>query len=127
MKTTELIEAYEACMNNYRKSAWSHGVNTYALELLEFYAENYKEVDLQLLQKQLLNGAASWLDYSWSGNSLIYDNDIAKRLCTPSELKKNKNGQRKPNYKEKWLDTQARALFQAYRRIKEIATISTTT
>ena len=123
MKTTELLEVYKKTMNNYSKSAWSNGVNEYALELLEFYAENYDEVNLPSLQKELLNGTVSWHSYSWYGMSLIYDFDIAQRLCTATELKKTRNGQRKPNRYEDWLDVQGRALFQAYKRIKEIATI----
>ena len=125
MKTTELFEIYKQTMKNYRKSAWSNGVNEYALELLEFYAENFDEVNLPSLQKELLNGVVSWHSYSWNGMSLIYNYDIAKRLCTPSELRKTRNGQRKPNRYEEWLDVQGRALFQAYRRIKETATIWT--
>lgn len=61
----------------------------------------------------MLNGADSWIQYSWGGCSLIYDGDIAERLCSPSELKKTRNGERKPNGNEEWLDTQARALYQA--------------
>ena len=49
--------------------------------------------------------------------SIIYDSDIAERLCTPSELKKTRNGERKPNSREEWLDVQARALRQAFSRI----------
>lgn len=61
----------------------------------------------------LLNGAKDWRAYSWDGCALIYDGDIARHYCTPSELKKTKNGQRRPNSREEWLDVQARALFQA--------------
>ena len=46
--------------------------------------------------------------------------DIAKRLGT-SELKKSKNGENKPNSREEWLDTQARALTQAERLIIRLA------
>lgn len=48
---------------------------------------------------------------------MIYDSDIAERLCNPSELKKTRNGERRPNGREEWLDTQARALFQAANRV----------
>lgn len=51
------------------------------------------------------------------GCSLIYDSDIAERLCCPSELRKTHNGERRPNSKEEWLDTQARALTQAANRV----------
>ena len=36
----------------------------------------------------LLNGAVSWQEYSDGGCSLIYDGDIAARVCTPSEYKR---------------------------------------
>jgi hypothetical protein len=36
-------------------------------------------------------------------------------------LKKTRNGEKKPNGNEEWLDVQARALFQAAQRIKYIA------
>jgi hypothetical protein len=69
------------------------------------------------LEALLLNGADDWKAYSWGGGALIYDSDIAEALCTPSELKKTKNGQRRPNKNEERLDTQARALWQACKKI----------
>lgn len=112
----------------YRKcrSAWDKGVNEYAFELLDKLVESiedgyfdFEDIDNEsLVAKQLLNGATSWSEYSWGGCSLIFDYDIAERLCTPSELKKTKNGQRRPNSREEWLDTQARALTQASMRVQ---------
>lgn len=118
MTINELITTVE---NSKARSAWSKGVKAYALDLLEELDFNlshgYTDHDVlesaKLLKKAILNGASDWDQYSWSGCSLIYNEDIAKRLCTPSELKKTKNGQRKPNASEEWLDTQARALYQA--------------
>ena len=103
------------------RSAWDRGVNTYALELLEEYENNYGADACAPCEADLLDGAADWKQYSWGGSALIYDGDIAERLCTPSELKKTLNGEKKPNRSEEWLDTQARALFQAAQRIKYIA------
>ena len=65
----------------------------------------------------MLNGAQDWEQYSWGGSALIYDGDIAERLCCPSELKKTRNGERRPNSREEWLDVQARALYQASSRV----------
>lgn len=108
-------EVYNTIESSKPKSAWNKGVKDYALELLE----NLEEfTTIEELKKELLNGADNWSMYSWGGCSLIYDEDIACRLCTPSELKKTRNGQRKPNKNEEWLDVQARALFQAYTLIK---------
>lgn len=109
--------------NRKDRSAWGKGVTVYALELLDELEENreYNETDKYLhpleLKTELLNGAHDWNAYSWGGSALIYDSDIAERLCTPSELKKTRNGERSPNSREEWLDVQARALFQASTRI----------
>ena len=107
------------------RSAWDKGVAIYALELLDEIKEsidyNGKEPEtLEELKRIVLNGAENWDEYSWGGCSLIYNADIAERLCTPSELKKTRNGERRPNSREEWLDVQARALRQAYSRIKWI-------
>ena len=52
-------------------------------------------------------------------SALLYDEDIAENLCSPSELKKCKNGMLRPNKQEQWLDVQARALLQAEKLIKD--------
>lgn len=94
-----------------KQSAWSKGVAIYADELREALAEN----NLPATKENLLNGARDWSAYSYGGCSLIYDADIAERLCSPSELKRKKGGDLKPNSRETWLDCQARALSQAAR------------
>lgn len=96
-----------------KKSAWQKGVEIYADELREFLAEN----NLPATKENLLNGAANWTQYSYGGCSLIYDADIAERLCNPSELKRKKGGDLPPNSREEWLDVQARALSQAARQV----------
>jgi len=65
----------------------------------------------------LLNGATNWDSYCYGGFALIYDEDIAEALCTPSELKRTNSGRNDPNPRETWMDVQARAYFQAYRRL----------
>lgn len=115
MTKLELIAKIETMKN---VSAWNKGVNVYALELLDDdYITDESLESPKILKKQLLNGADDWQQYSEGGCSLIYDGDIAERLCTPSELKRNKNGELNPNGRENWLDCQARALFQASNRI----------
>ena len=113
-----IVEAIEA---RNERSAWARGVKEYALELVE-NLESLEDDDLEsfaMVEKALLNGASNWSEYSWGGCSLIYNSDIAERLCTPSELKRTRNGQRRPNSNEEWLDTQARALFQASEVVKQ--------
>ena len=116
---------YQSIESEKQRSAWNKGVTQYALEMVEQLGEQinggyFEELDLTESKKvraALLNGAADWSQYSWGGCSLIYDSDIAERLCCPSELKKTRNGERRPNSREEWLDVQARALFQAANRI----------
>ena len=123
MLTIEKIR--EAIENKPTRSAWDRGVKSYAVDLLDELTENIQggyidPEDLDspaLLKKALLNGAADWAQYSWGGCSLIYDGDVAERLCTPSELKRKRGGDLQPNSRETWLDVQARALYQAARWI----------
>lgn len=102
------------------KSAWDKGLKEYMKEFLDSVDSLQDLTSVhndEQFEKVLLNGAKNWHDYSWGGCSLIYDEDIAKRLCNPSELKRTKNGQYKPNKREQWLDVQKRALFQASRKL----------
>lgn len=108
------------------RSAWSKGVTVYALELLEEYRERAayegrEAADRAEFKAWLLNGADSWESYSYGGSSLIYNGDIAERLCCPSEYKRTREGERRPNSREEWLDVQARALYQAACRLSRIA------
>ena len=107
-----IINAIE--QEKYR-STWQRGVADYAVELIDGMDDNSP-----ITKETLLNGADNWDHYSYGGNALIYDCDIAERLCTPSELKRKKGGELQPNNDENWLDVQARALNQAYRLIQRI-------
>lgn len=128
MNANETISAAIIAELNTRKdrSAWDKGVTEYAIELAESLDNWDKQPEsVAELREMMLNGADDWKAYSWGGSSLIYNQDIAERLCSPSELKRvtNKNGLRDyPNSREHWLDVQARALYQAANRVTEIAT-----
>ena len=116
MSTTkkQLLEAVLA--HKAGRSAWSRGVKAYAVELVEGLEPANADFDLsneRLLEKAILNGADNWRQYSEGGCALIYDADIAERLCSPSELKRCKGGERQPNARETWIECQARALSQA--------------
>ena len=117
MSTTkkQLLEAVSA--HKAGRSAWSRGVKAYAVELVEDLDDSADLSNETMLQKELLNGAQSWAQYSEGGAALCYDADIAERLCTPSELKRTKRGMLPPNGRETWIDCQARALWQAHRLI----------
>lgn len=103
------------------RSAWARGVNNYAVDLLDDLKESVAGEwvkpetleDWKGLRAALLNGARDWSAYSWGGSALIYDGDIAKALCNPTEYKRTRGGERRPNAREEWLDVQARALRQA--------------
>lgn len=123
---TNLIELMTAELEARKdRSAWGRGVNAYALELVEEIElraayEGRNPESVKECNEWMLNGARDWEQYSWGGSSLIYDCDIAARLCTPSELKKTRNGDRRPNSLEEWLDVQSRALVQAANRVARL-------
>ena len=97
-------------------SAWSRGVLLYADELLD----NIRD-DGRVTEARLLDGARNWKAYSRGGCSLITDEEICKRLCTPSESRRTKGGVLPPNSREAWMDVQARALYQASHIVLELA------
>ena len=114
------------------KSAWSRGVAEYAERMIDNLEEHEEwdpgfidSINVQTpgwskkLQKVLLDGAQDWKESSWGGSWEIYDQDIAKTLCSPWELKKTDNGRKRPNAREEWLDVQARALYQAAMRVEQ--------
>lgn len=103
------------------RSHWGRAVQEDARDLVEGLEcdeipTNYKE-----LCTLLLNGARDWAQWSWGGCGLVYDEEIAERYCTPSELARCRGGLRRPNSRESWINVQARAMSQATWHIYEIA------
>lgn len=96
-------------------SAWRRGVQAYALELV---ADAEDALTRENSKAVLLNGALDWKQYSEGGCAMIFDCDIAERLCSPSEFRKVRGGGRNPNSRETWLDVQARALRQAAEMVR---------
>lgn len=111
MKTIESIR--NTIQIRKARSAWDNGVKLYALELLDNIDDPDALTNERLLYRALLNGAADWKQYSEGGCTLYYNQDIAERLCSPSELRRVKGGVRRESSRESWLDVQARALYQA--------------
>jgi len=109
MKTNS--EIIQSIQNKKTRGAWDKAVSQYALDLLESLDGE------EICKSNLLNGAQDWKQYSEGGCSLIYDSDIAERVCNPSELTRTRGGELQPNSRETWLDVQSRALHQAYKRI----------
>ena len=118
MTKKELIAAIK---ESKARSAWAKGVKWYALHLAE---DSYKwDTDIVKVKMAIyLSGAETWKEYSYGAHScaLVYDYDIAKLLCTPSELKKTDFGHKQPNGSVTWLDVQARALKQAHSLIADL-------
>ena len=123
--TTVLAKAMQTLEQRKDRSAWGRGVNGYAVDMLqqieEYYKGGYISADdlaaWATAEAVALNGARDWSEYSWGGSARGYDGAIAASPCTPSDLKRTRNGDRRPNSREEWLDVQARALRQAFRRV----------
>lgn len=102
-------------MSRTERSYWSRGVAS----LIRDYGENVLgEHDGEIISARdfykLWNcGAETLKDAVYYGSFDIWNYDIAKRLCTPSDLKKSNEGMRNPNRCETWLDVEYRAVKQA--------------
>ena len=119
--TNELRKLVEEIPNT---SAYKRGIKKYTDELLDNLEEKSQYYERlpkneKELEEWLLKGARNWGDYSWRGYSLIYDCQIAERLCTPSEFRKKDGGRLAPSRYKTWFDEQSEALCYAYLRIKD--------
>ena len=117
-----LVRALDYVDKRKLRSAWDKGVSLYSHELLQnllYYTTMGEKLDGVIdAERKAMNGAKSWEEYSRGGFSLVCDEDIAGRLCTPTELRMCKGGLRNPNSHEDWIDVQARALFQAWEIVR---------
>lgn len=128
------------------RSRWDRAVIEDAEEMISEAIDNLRDNpeeaprDLTALTAELLNVSISTLqswgrdddnggikdlyqyahESSWGGSHLCYNYDIARHYCTPSELKRTRDGQRRPNAREDWLDVQARAIYQALSKIRHL-------
>ena len=86
----------EATLKNLKavkcRSAWSKGVKEYAYMLLDKISDYKSITSFKALHEELLHGAKDWKQFSCDGYALLYDEDIAQNLYSPSALKKCKNG-----------------------------------
>lgn len=124
MDTESIRQNLEKELDNKRLSAWNRGVLLYTFDILDEIDDIQTQYCIPVPQnknelKDMLTGHSNWKEYSYNGHSLVYNCDIAERLCTKSELKKTQMGALPPNSQETWLDVQARALSQAFNRIME--------
>lgn len=117
MKKELIVRELTAMKKSFAKSAWDKGVYDYAFDILDPLDDELEDVSAE----RLMNGANSWLQYSRGGCALVWQGDIAKRMCTPSEYKKYLNAGEKSKLSDSgyWLDNvQCRALFQAMAKIR---------
>lgn len=124
-KVVKISEIYGKLEERKEKSCWKRGVNELARYILSNAMDNGRErVELANLREVLLNGAKDFAQYSQGGQLIIYNEDVAICLCSPSELRRctAKDGALKdPNRREIWMDVQARAAGQAWRLIRDCA------
>lgn len=118
MKKDEVIaKLNEMKSHSKRMSAWEKGIYEYAFDILEPLDDELDYSDY----KTLLNGAESWTQYSRGGCALVCDDDIAKRMCTPSEYKRYLNSGENSKYNKDMYfidNVQVRALYQAMAKIR---------
>lgn len=117
MKPQDIIEAIDAIP---ARSAWARGVKQYAIEAVEYIAPERDDITRMA---DILNGARDEAAYSEGGSALIWDKDIAERLCSPSELRRKDGGRLHPNEREEWIDVQTRAVHQAFAMIFRIISV----
>ena len=110
MTRDELLQALDELPRGH--SAWSRGVRQYAYEMVEDL-DHDTVLTRDTCRAVLLNGADDARAYSYGGCALIYDSDIAERVCTPSALRRKRGGALPPNRSESWLDVQTRAINHA--------------
>lgn len=103
------------------RSAWARGVNNIAMDIVREILENSNGNDAPHYYSvpdfcREFYGV-SLREAVYGGLFLIYNSDIAENFCTPSELKRTKNGEYNPNRSESWLDVMYRGAYQAIRHI----------
>lgn len=112
-------------MSRTEHSYWSRGVAS----LIRDYGEDaLGEHDGEIISARdfykLWNcGSDSLREAVYGGCFDIWNYDIAKRLCTPSDLKKSNEGMRRPNKYQDWIDVELIAVKQAMYKSLDIMKI----
>ncbi len=94
MKTWTHLLVFVHGKGGEERSCWKRGVMRIAAMMLEEAIAGYKCGNSELpatwaeTEKILLNGANDWEQYVFGGCALVYDEDIAKTLLTPTDLKR---------------------------------------
>ena len=118
---SQLVAALDAIKSP--RTGWGRGVRQYAIEMLDCLDDD-ATMTRETVRSTVLNGAEDARQYSEGGCALIYDQDIAERLCTPSELKRKEGGALPPNREQTWLDVQTRAVSHALTMIDRAARLA---
>ena len=124
MKTISIETILNRVNQTRANSAWSRGVKLYAADILNNIIDegqtDFIIGDDGFLRQNswtihcLSHGFDMWVSISRGSSYMIFNRDIAERLCTPSEFRRaEKNGFFRANSREDWLDCQGRALYQA--------------
>lgn len=109
--------------NSSYRSHWERAVKDYALEMISQCDKtditSYKQIPNHCNATSMSDYAIA-RDLSEGGCFEIYDADIARRLCTPSRLKRvtRKDGTVRDLPHGSWIDVQTRAVYQAILLIK---------
>ena len=115
------FEIRSIIMQEKPRSAWKQGVKDIAVNILFGILEDADGNDaphfnrVDDFSKHFY--CASLREAVDGGCFLVYDYHIARNFCTPSELKRVKNGERNPNTRETWLDVMYHGAYQAIRHI----------
>ena len=114
-------EIYNLLTQEKPRSAWARGVNNIALkivsEILEEYEGNEEPHFYRVDDFSKHFYGVSLREAVDGGCFLVYDCHIAENFCTPSELKRTKDGERNLNSRETWLDVMYHGAYQAIRHI----------
>lgn len=103
------------------RSQWDRGVEFYAHYLAEQLNDNYlsENIEVEDITRILLNGTDNWHQFAWDGCGLIYNEDIANTLLTPSQQKRITQADTYGGLH--LLDLEAKALVKAAARIYQWA------
>lgn len=109
-----LVEEAEK-LSRTERSYWKRGVASLIRDYAEYVLKEHDGEEVTPNEfYRLWNCGADTLEQSvYGGDYDIWDGDIARRLCTPSELKKKDDGRLEPNVTETWLDVELRAVYRA--------------
>lgn len=114
-------EIHHLLIQEKPRSAWARGVNNVAADMVSEILEEYDGNDAPHFNRvddfsKHFYGV-SLREAVDGGCFLIYDYDIAENFCTPSELKRTKDGERNLNSRETWLDVMYHGAYQAIKHI----------